>query len=231
MPKVPTLDIFDVEKYLSVVQSFHGHVAPGVVIGGFMVHLAKYALPGGVLFNAICETSVCLPDAIQLLTPCTVGNRWVKIINLGRFALSLYDKNQGSGFRVFLDPRKLDNWPEIKSWFFKLKPKAEQNTELLIAHIKEAGATLCGIHPVQIRPELLKKRKRGEITICPCCQEAYPAKDGAVCRGCQGQSPYILTEASRATWSHGQAPSARRMVKQVNRYNRSNPGWLWRNGN
>jgi formylmethanofuran dehydrogenase subunit E len=201
---------FDIEKYLHVVQSFHGYMAPGVIIGGFMVNLAKRNLPEGTLFNAICETTVCLADAIQLLTPCTVGNGWVKIINLGRFALSLYDKDQGNGFRVFLDPKKLENWSEIKNWFFKIKPKAEQNMELLIAQIKEAGETLCGIHSVHVRSELLKKEKRGEIVMCPCCQEAYPAKDGEVCRGCQGQSPYVLTEPSEAhivainaTKSHG----------------------------
>jgi formylmethanofuran dehydrogenase subunit E len=160
--------------------------------------MARRNLREGTVFNAICETTVCLPDAIQLLTPCTVGNGWLKIINLGRFALSLYDKDQGKGFRVFLDAKKLDNWPEIKNWFFKLKPKSEQNIELLMAQIKEAGETLSGIHPVRVRPELLKKEKRGAIVTCPCCQEAYPANDGAVCRGCQGQSPYLLTEASEA---------------------------------
>lgn len=188
--------VFDVEEYLRLVQSFHGHVAPGVVVGGFMVHLARARIPEGVLFDAICETPVCLPDAIQLLTPCTVGNGWVKIINLGRFALSLYDKDQGNGVRVFLDPKKLDDWPEIKNWFFKLKPKAEQNMELLLAQIKEAGETLCGMHPVRIRPGLLKKQKRGEIVICPCCQEAFPAKDGEVCRGCQAKSPDGVPETS-----------------------------------
>jgi formylmethanofuran dehydrogenase subunit E len=187
---------FDVEKYLHVVESFHGYTAPGVIIGGFMVNLAKRNLTEGTLFNAICETPVCLPDAIQLLTPCTVGNGWLRIMNFGRFALSLFDKDQGNGFRVFLNPEKLDKWPEIKSWFLKVKPKAEQNTELLIAQIKEAGETLCGIHPVQVRPEFLKKQKRGEIVICPCCQEAYPSKDGEVCRGCQGESPYMVPRIS-----------------------------------
>lgn len=186
----------DFENYLRVARSFHGYSAPGVIIGGFMVNLAKRNLPEGTLFNAICETPVCLPDAIQLLTPCTVGNGWVKIINLGRFALSLYDNDQGNGFRVFLDPAKLKKWPEIKSWFFKLKPKPEQNIELLMTQIKEAGKTLCAIHAIRVRPELLKKEKRGEIVICPCCQEAYPAKDGEVCRGCQGESPYATTDLS-----------------------------------
>jgi formylmethanofuran dehydrogenase subunit E len=125
-----------------------------------------------------------------------VGNEWLKVLNLGRFALSLYDKDQGNGFRVFLDPKKLDNWSEIKDWFFKIKSKAEQDMELLMAQIKEAGETLCGIHPIKVRPELLKKEKRGAIVTCPCCQEAYPARDGEVCRGCQGQSPYVIAENS-----------------------------------
>jgi formylmethanofuran dehydrogenase subunit E len=187
---------FDIEKYLHVVRSFHGFTAPGVIIGGFMVNLAKSKIPEGVLFNAICETTVCLADAIQLLTPCTVGNGWLKIINLGRFALSLYDKDKGNGFRVFLDPKKLDDWQEIKNWFFKIKPKSEQNIDLLLSQIKEAEATLCGIHPIRVRPELLKKEKRGEIVMCPSCREAYPARDGEVCRGCQGESPYLISETS-----------------------------------
>jgi len=184
---------FEFEEYLQVVQSFHGYAAPGVIIGGFMVNLGKGHLSEKTPFRAICETTVCLPDAIQLLTRCTIGNNRLKILNFGRFALSLYDQNRGNGFRVFLDPKRIDEWSEIKCWFFKLKPKAEQNMELLMAQIKKAGETLCDIHPVQVRPGLLKKEERGEIVICPCCHEAYPAEERGVCRGCQGESPYTVT--------------------------------------
>lgn len=188
---------FDLEKYLRLVESFHGYVAPGVILGGFMVNLAKSEIPEGMLFKAICETPACLPDAIQLLTPCTIGNGRLKIFNLGRYALTLFEKEKGNGVRVFLLPQKINEKSEIRNWFFKFKPKAEQNMELLMAQIKEAGETLCGMHPVQVRPELLKKEKRGEIVMCPCCQEAYPVKDGEVCLGCQGQSPYIVTGTSK----------------------------------
>jgi len=184
---------FELDGYIQLVESFHNYAAPGVILGGFMVNLAKGHLPEGTLFNALCETSVCLADAIQLLTPCTIGNGRLKILNLGRYALSLFDKDKGIGVRVFLLPQKIDENSEIRNWFFKVKPKPEQNMDLLIAQIREAGETLCGIHPVRVRPELLKKEKRGEIVICPCCQEAYPAKDGEVCRGCQGDSPYIVS--------------------------------------
>jgi len=187
---------FDLENYLHLVQSFHGYMAPGVIIGGFMVNLAKRNLPEGTLFNAICETPVCLPDAIQLLTPCTMGNGRLKILNFGRFALSLYDKNKGDGYRVSLDSTKVHQWPEIRSWFFKLKPKLEQDEGLLLGQIKEAKDMLCRIETVLVRSQFLRKKKRGEIVICPCCQEAYPAKDGEVCRGCQGESPYATTDLS-----------------------------------
>jgi formylmethanofuran dehydrogenase subunit E len=192
------LSHFDIEEYVQVVQSFHGYTAPGVIIGGFMVNLAKGYLAEETLYNAICETTVCLPDAIQLLTPCTIGNERLRILNLGRFALSLYDKNQGNGFRVFLDPKKIDEWSEIKHWFFKIKPKAEQDMELLLAQIKEAKEILCGIHAIRVRFEFLKKEKRGGIVVCPNCGEAYPARDGEVCRSCQGESPYVLGEPSEA---------------------------------
>jgi formylmethanofuran dehydrogenase subunit E len=187
--------IFDIEDYIHRVQSFHGHVAPGVVIGGFMVHLAQTRMPEGVLFDAISETSACVPDAIQLLTPCTIGNGWLKIINFGRFALSLYDKYHGNGVRVFLDPVKLEQWPEIKAWFLKLKSRKEQSHEDILSQIKQAGVEICGARPIQIKPEFLEKRDKGKMGICPLCREAYPLKDGSICLACQGNSPYLIADA------------------------------------
>ena len=80
------------DQYIEKIKGFHGHVAPGMVLGGFMVDLAYRNLPDGEFFDAVCETRACLPDAIQILTPCTVGNGWLKIVNLGRFALSFFEK-------------------------------------------------------------------------------------------------------------------------------------------
>ena len=85
-----------------------------------------------MLFDAVCETRNCLPDAVQLLTPCTIGNGWLKVVNVGRFALNLYDKYEGKGVRVFMDPVKVADWPEINTWYLKLKPKKEQDSALLL---------------------------------------------------------------------------------------------------
>jgi formylmethanofuran dehydrogenase subunit E len=194
------------EDYLGLVKAFHGNVAPGLVIGGFMVDEARRRLPAGVLFDAICETRNCLPDAVQLLTPCTIGNGWLKVINLGRFAVNLYDKYEGVGVRVWLDPAKAAAWPEVNSWYLKLKPKAEQDKELLLAQIKEAGLALLSWQPVKIRPHLLNRKRRGRIVICPLCREAYPAQDGGICRACQGEVPYLEDEAA-AERVQAEAPS------------------------
>lgn len=178
------------EEFLQAVQRFHGYTAPGVVIGGFMVELARQRMAEGVLYDAISETPKCLPDAIQLLTPCTTGNGWLKVVNLGRFALSLYDKYQGNGVRIFIDPKELDKWSEIKTWLLKLKPKREQDTQLLREQIRQAGESLYGRESIQVQAQYLERKSRDKMAECPACGESYPARHGAICRGCQGDSPY-----------------------------------------
>ena len=175
-------------------RNFHGHLAPGMLISGFMVDAAVRNLPQGEFFDAICETRACLPDAIQLLTPCTIGNGWLRVINMGLFALTMYEKFDGEGIRVYVDPKKLDAWPEVKSWFFKLKPKKEQNFDLLLEQIYDAGAGLCSLANVQVQPSYLEHKRRKGFDICKGCGEAYPWEDGSLCLSCQGQNPYVRTE-------------------------------------
>jgi len=181
---------YSYEEYVHLVKSFHGNLAPGLIIGGFMVDLALKELPEGELFDAMCETPVCLPDAVQILTPCTIGNGWLKIVHFGRFALSLYEKNEGQGVRVYLDPARLDPWMEIKNWFFKLKPKKEQDAQMLLDQIKEAGHDILSLQKVQVHSQFLQKRSLGQTAICSLCGEAYPARDGSLCLACQGETCY-----------------------------------------
>ena len=179
------------DEYIKTVESFHGHTAPGLLIGGFMVDLALKNLPKGEFFDAVCETRMCLPDAIQILTPCTIGNGWLKIFDFGRYALTLYEKYGGQGTRVFLDTKKVRKWSEISGWFFKLKPKSEQDFNRLIQEIRDAGSLICGMQQVQIKPMIMKVRHRTGFAICPICDESYPVDDGGICRACIGESPYL----------------------------------------
>ena len=178
------------DEYMEMIKGFHGHVAPGMVLGGFMVDLAYRHLPDGEFFDAVCETRACLPDAIQILTPCTVGNGWLKIVNLGRFALSFFEKYSGKGVRVFADETKFEPWPEVKTFFFKLKPKKEQDFQQLMGEVQKAGSSIFSVQTIQMDLDFIHSHGRGAFAVCPICREGYPVDDGKICRGCQGGSPY-----------------------------------------
>ena len=178
------------EEFMEEARKFHGYPAPGLIIGGYMVELARSHMPHGVLYDAISETTYCLPDAIQLLTPCTAGNGWLRILTLGLYAMSLYDKRNGRGVRVRLDVDKLDPYPAVKAWFLKTTPKREQDTDQLQEEIYEAGIAILSAQDIEVKPDYLGRRDKGNIARCAVCGEPHPAAFGTVCRSCQGDSPY-----------------------------------------
>ena len=184
----------DFDEFVKEVQAFHGNIAPGVVAGGIMVDLAIKHLPPGILFDAVCETGHCLPDAVQLLTPCTMGNGWLKVVETGRFAVALYDKYTGEGMRVFLDAAKLRDFPEIRAWFLREKRKEDQDMGMLLDELRRAGGGIFTISPVRMSPAFLegKKRKKSPIRICAACGEAYSASLGNPCPACRGEGPYVV---------------------------------------
>jgi len=179
------------DEYIEEAKRFHGFAAPGLLVGGFMVSKAIKHFPAGVLYEVLCETSKCLPDAVQLLTPCTIGNGRLRIISLGRFALSLFNKDTGSGVRVFPNPAKVESWEELNAWYTKLQTKHEQDLSLLISQIKQAGEEILEQQPIRVKPEVYRKISRGPIVLCPVCKETFPAAVGSSCLAWQGKSPYV----------------------------------------
>ncbi|OPY65937.1 MAG: FmdE, Molybdenum formylmethanofuran dehydrogenase operon [Syntrophorhabdus sp. PtaU1.Bin050] len=182
---------YSFKEFKDMVVKFHGYPAAGVLIGGYMVEAAKERMPEGAQFEVIVETRKCLPDAVQLLTSCTVGNNWMRVVNLGRYALAMYEKYSGQGVRVAIDSERLKEWSHIRAWLLKLLPKHLQDSERLLDEIEKAGDSILSIADVCVRSDHLGKLSMGKIDICPVCREAYPQKDGSICKGCQGDAPYI----------------------------------------
>lgn len=178
------------DEFIEMATLFHNYPAPGLILGGYMVEEARRHIPEGTLFEAISETSWCLPDAIQMLTPCTIGNGWVRVMNFGLYAMSLFDKYTGQGVRIWLDMHKLPQDSELRTWYLKLKPKHEQDSDKLLMEIGMAGADVCSVRPITLRKDLLVKRSKGGIGECPVCHEAYPLIHGPICRSCKGENPY-----------------------------------------
>lgn len=186
-----TIGSYTLEQYLQMVADFHGRVAPGMVTGGFMIDLARRNLPEGAFFDAISETTSCLPDTIQLLTPCTIGNGWLRVVDTGRFALTLFEKYGGAGVRVSLDVEKLEGWPAIKAWFLKLTPKSEQDTERLLAELQEAGSDIYRVEQVRVTPGYLGKQKKKNIRLCARCGEPFRSDTEDICPFCTGERAYL----------------------------------------
>jgi formylmethanofuran dehydrogenase subunit E len=185
---------YSVDEFLKLTESFHGYPAPGVLVGAKMVDMAMQRLPAGALFDAVCETAKCLPDAVQLLTPCTWGNGWLKVVPLERYAVTLFDKGSLHGVRVHVDPARLGAFPETRHWFFGIKPKRKDRTGELLREIGLAQDRLFGVQVVRVKPTHAAKIASEPRAICPECGEAYPVDQGLPCRGCQGTMSYYERE-------------------------------------
>jgi len=178
-----------VEGFFQELIGFHGFAAPGLVLGGFLVDWARELVGTDVEFDAIVETTHCLPDVVQLFTPCTVGNGWMKVLDWDKFALSLYDRRKLTGYRVWLDLDKLRSFPDLYNWYMRLVPKMDLPLEVLHEAILAAGRgplSACAIRVTR----LYERNKKQEIAVCPQCGEAYSASQGPKCVACQGKGYY-----------------------------------------
>ena len=172
-----------VERVLEEITNFHGFPAPGVVIGAVMVDWAKEHIGPGVEADAIVETLRCLPDAVQLFTPCTLGNGWMRVLDWDRFALTLYDRATRRGGRVWLDAAKTAAHPAIHDWFLKRVAKDALPLETLLGSILEAGRAVLSCRSV-IVTDFLRRTKKEKVGICPGCGEAFDPRAGDCCKGC-----------------------------------------------
>lgn len=176
-------------RCLEEIEAFHGFKAPGMVLGLFMVHRAQALMGSGIEADAIVETRHCLPDAVQLFTPCTVGNGWLKILDWDKYALSLYDRHTRDGWRVWFDLEKASAFPVLYQWFMRLLPKKALPLETLLEAVLVAGTEVLSERAIQVT-DFYKRQKKAGINICPDCGEAFAAVQGERCLACRGRGYY-----------------------------------------
>ena len=113
------VDVCGIEltDYIIRMEEFHGYRSPGMLLGGFMIDRGLLKLGPVRYLNVVSETVVCLPDAVQLLTPCTFGNGFMQVLDWGKFAITVYDRESLAGIRVWLDQGRLPAYPLIRDWF------------------------------------------------------------------------------------------------------------------
>jgi len=192
------------EKVTEEVFKFHTKRAPGLAIGVAMVDLARDLLgPVKGRLNVISETQVCLPDAIQIMTGCTTGNGYLRVLkDLGRYALTLFDREDGRGVRVFIDLKKIDaeKTPELYRFFRRERGDAvkkggnarEVSGATILGEFMQVKRDIFGSQRVKVidhgKPTMLRARVCGE------CMESFLSRDEThdKCDFCSGKSRYFV---------------------------------------
>lgn len=178
----------DYGTFIIRMEDFHGYRSPGILLGGVMMEVALQKDSPAPYLNVVTETIVCLPDAVQLLTPCTVGNGFLQVLDWGKFALTVYDRETLSGVRAWMKQDGLADYPLIQRWFQRTgKPREKPPFDELAAEILDAGEALIGCRHVKLhRP--LKDSAPVPTGPCPRCGESYPLRYGPACPSCSGEA-------------------------------------------
>jgi formylmethanofuran dehydrogenase subunit E len=179
-----------VDALVLKIEEFHGYRSPGILIGARMIEKALHALGDTPYLNVVSETVVCLPDAVQLLSGCTMGNGFLQILDWGKFALTAYDRATLEGARVWLNPDALTRYPFIRAWFERTpRGPSKPPFEALAAEILSAEGDLLPLKRVLLKKPL-KNEKPVPTRACPGCGEYYPNHFGDRCPACGGKAYY-----------------------------------------
>jgi formylmethanofuran dehydrogenase subunit E len=189
-----------VTEYLNRCIAFHTFPAPGLLIGAFMVDYALELLGARTdeKLYAVCETHKCAPDALQVIAHATYGNNRLRIVNVGKFAITINRASAGDssdGVRVYVDPKKLSRYPTIHTWFTN-SPDFNKKTmnNQLFDEIFTAGRAILSSERVRVKVE---QKKKWKAVTCPKCGEMVPdysvGADG-LCAACGAAGYYERIE-------------------------------------
>ena len=198
-------DISDrVREYIRACVSFHSFAPPGLLIGVFMVDLGLEVLgvnPGAKLY-AVAETSKCAPDAIQVITHATVGNHRLRILETGKFAVTLNkpSHNESSeGVRIYIDEAKIRHYPTLTLWYTNDPAFIHVNDRSAVYDdIIRAGRDILSWELVSV---LVPQKRQWQAIKCPVCCEMVPDYmfEHGKCRECAGETYYERSTGPQET--------------------------------
>jgi formylmethanofuran dehydrogenase subunit E len=184
-----------IKEYIRQCVSFHGFAPPGLLIGAFMVDLALEQLgaqPGEKLY-AVAETRKCAPDAVQVVTGATIGNNRLRIIETGKFSITLNRSSREErtdGVRVFIDAAKIQRYPTLNLWYTNDPSYAQsEEKDRVYNEILQAGRRILSWERVKV---LVPQKVAWQAVQCPVCNEMVPdyLAEGGTCPSCAGAAYY-----------------------------------------
>ncbi|MCB2190797.1 MAG: hypothetical protein KQI62_04485 [Deltaproteobacteria bacterium] len=177
------------QDFLVKLEEFHGHISPGTVMGGFLLDAAWNILGDTPYINVVVETTVCLPDSVQALTPCTMGNGFLQMLDWGKFALTMYDRMSLQGARAWVSAQGIEDYPLVAGWYLRRPEGKGVEKTRVVQEIMEGGHGLVQSRAVTMKAPL-KDQEHVPTIACPSCGEYYPSRQGGLCPSCAGQAYY-----------------------------------------
>ncbi|WP_255678688.1 FmdE family protein [Methanosarcina sp. DH1] len=161
----------------------------GALIGIQMLNIARRELDvqDRERIYVTCETKSCMPDPFQILAGATIGNNGLKIVNLGKMAVTVNKQapegvNSIKGVRIILDPEKTKYYPKLHAWF--LNTEKLPHTEV-VPILLDAGEKVYSWKFVDVEVPVRKKKR---IQCCESCGEMFIQHDNELlCGGCTEQ--------------------------------------------
>jgi formylmethanofuran dehydrogenase subunit E len=192
-----------VKEYVRRCVSFHSFAPPGLLIGVFMVDLAfeKLGAPQGSKVYAVAETRKCAPDAVQVITHATIGNSRLRIIETGKFAITLNEPsavNSARGIRVYVDADKIRRYPTLNLWYTNDPDYVSvPNKDAIYDEILGAGRGILSWERVQVH---VPQKPQWAAVMCTVCGEMVPdfLADNEICRTCLTGAYYEKFEGELA---------------------------------
>lgn len=177
--------------------SVKGPPRPGIILGIRMSVLAMKLLeiddPAAYhrKLIVVVETDRCLPDVIELVMGCRLGNRTLKFRDWGKFAASFLDLTRNRAFRVAAQ----ESVEAEALRCFKELPRDEALTKAYTAFVDDK---LLRWHSVVVKfsPEDLPGY-RAQRVLCQRCGEGIGfhrevRRDGLIlCRACAGEAYWL----------------------------------------
>jgi len=183
------------KDYILRCVDLHSYPAPGVLIGAFMVDYALELLGASSdeKLYAVCETPKCAPDALQAIAHCTTGNNRLRIVPIGKFAITMNvasDSATTRAVRISVDLEKLKKFPVIDCWYANspVFSKAMMK-DTLQDGIFRAGRQILSYEWVSVG---VKPKRRWKSVTCKVCGETVPDYliEGDRCAACGSMKYY-----------------------------------------
>lgn len=180
----------DYQQFLIQMEEFHGGRSGGMLIGALLLEAALDRIGMPPDLAVVAETVNCLPDAVQVLSPCTVGNGLLHILNWGKFALTAYRQERLVGVRARLSTDAVPDWPDLNRWFNRLEPEKEPPVfDDLAKELFSGRDQLIEAFDIHL-PGPMKEEHPVDTGACPQCSESCPIQPQPLCEACQGTAYY-----------------------------------------